>query len=90
MKTTEERVFYPIRLKYLRVLHDMTVTELSKKCECSKQLVSFWETGTRIPKEAHILMLCKIFKVSEEFFRRYSFTISAIGNRLLVNPDPLP
>lgn len=46
----------------------MNETELGKRCQLSKQAISAYEKGRRIPKEAYLLMFCSIFNVRRGFF----------------------
>ncbi len=53
------------QLKRLRESSELTQSELARKIDCSKQIVSAWESGIRSPSSVQRKKLCELFRISE-------------------------
>jgi hypothetical protein len=88
-KVVEKIVFYPKRLTYLRMVNNMTINELLDLLylDDKSTFVLEVENGITIPSKKMIKKLCKIFKVSSDFFSRYKFDINVLGDKFYIVPD---
>ena len=57
------------RLKELRKTLGITQQEFANKINTSRSNVAGYETGTRVPSNAIICLICKEFRVNEEWLR---------------------
>lgn len=55
------------RLKELRNEKELSQEELAKQSGLSRSAVSAWESGTRVPSAAAIIVLAKFFGVSSDY-----------------------
>ena len=56
-----------LRLYSLRTLNKMTQTELAERLEVKRQIISYYETGSRMPSLEHIILLCEIFDTTSDY-----------------------
>lgn len=55
------------RLKTLRSKHGMTQSQLAKKLDLTKSVISAYETGLRLPSYDVLINISKIYKVSTDY-----------------------
>jgi transcriptional regulator with XRE-family HTH domain len=53
-----------VTLKTLREINDITQEELAKRLGTRKQVISLWETRSKVPRLDNAVMLAKELKVS--------------------------
>lgn len=56
--------FHPERLKEERIKKGLSQEQLAKKIGVTRQAVSAYETGERIPSSKHLMALAKVLKIS--------------------------
>jgi transcriptional regulator with XRE-family HTH domain len=56
------------RLLHLRTHYGLSQSELAKKLKCSQGSVSEWESGQKLIPTVFMYRLCRIFKISLDFF----------------------
>ncbi len=56
-----------LRLKECRLSHGLNQTELAKIMDVSKQTVSNWEKGSRIPNTSMLYKLAEFYSVSTDY-----------------------
>lgn len=56
------------KIKFLRISHNYTQTQLAKELFVSRQTVSHWETGQNIPTTDSLQAVCRLFQVELSFF----------------------
>jgi len=56
-----------LRLKECRLSHSLNQTELAKIMDVTKQTVSNWEKGSRIPNTSMLLKLSEFYNVSTDY-----------------------
>lgn len=57
------------RLKKIRKHYGKSQREFSELIKVSDSTVAMWETGERKIKDIHILTICQVFHISEEWLR---------------------
>lgn len=60
-------VDFGVRLKTLRLQHNLTQLELAQKLSLTKSVISAYETGLRMPSYDVLIAISRIFKVSTDY-----------------------
>ena len=56
-----------IRLKDLRLEHNLSQQKLAKLIGVTQKAIDFWEKGINEPKASYIIKLAKYFQVSTDY-----------------------
>ncbi len=68
------------RIKELRYKHNITTSELAKRCNVSQPVISKLENGHRIPDVPTIQKICEVFDITlADFFAPESSSVAIKG-----------
>lgn len=79
MNTKQEPLFNPKRLREARLVRDLTISDLAKLIDVSKQAISQFELGEHTPKPETMMALINTLKFPKSFFYR-EFQEQYVGN----------
>lgn len=79
MKTDQEFMFNPKRLREARLIRGLSISELAEKINISKQAISQFELGDHTPKPETMMALINTLKFPKNFFYR-EYKEQFVGN----------
>ena len=61
--------FVPSKLTQAREARSLSIADVARHLDVSRQTVFYWETGTTSPRREMVVKLCKMFGVTPGFWQ---------------------
>ncbi len=75
-----------IRLKSLRIEHNLSQADIAEYLKVSRQSISQWETGKTYPDIDNIVLLSKLYNISVDELLGNTFSKTTVQEQAPLNP----